>query len=81
MPFPTSNDFWSLIDRIVAMLIEIDNAIATAGLGVAWLRRKDKETGRTPLDLMRAGAMDEVQPLVMAAMLRVSVRKLRRTRK
>lgn len=62
-------------ERIVAELLEIDNAISTAGLGVAWLKREDRQTGRTPLDLMRAGAMDQVRPLITAATLRASVRK------
>jgi hypothetical protein len=61
--------------QIVGTLIQIDNAVATAGLGVAWLKRKGKETDRTPLDLMRAGAMDQVSLLITEAMLRASIRK------
>jgi hypothetical protein len=62
-------------EQIVSTLIEIDNALAAAGINTAWLRKKDGSTGRTPLDLMRAGAMDKVLPLVTAAAFRASIRK------
>jgi hypothetical protein len=67
--------------RIVATLLEIENALAAAGIGTEWLSRKDKGTGRTPLDLLRAGAMDDVLPLITAATLRASVRKPPATRR
>jgi hypothetical protein len=54
-------------------LVEIDNALATAGLDSRWLNRDDGSTGRTPLDLMRAGAMDEVLHSLTQAALRASL--------
>jgi hypothetical protein len=61
-------------ERIVSTLVEIDNALATAGLDCRWLNRNDSSTGRTPLDLMRAGAMDEVLHSLTQAALRASLR-------
>ncbi|WP_428491706.1 hypothetical protein [Rhodopila sp.] len=46
--------------RIVATLAEIDTALAHAGMDPTWLRKRSRGAPRSPLDLMRAGAMDEV---------------------
>jgi hypothetical protein len=68
-------------ERIVSTLVEIDNALTTAGLDASWLNRDDSSTGRTPLDLMRAGAMDEVLHSLTQAAFRASLQPLPRTRK
>jgi hypothetical protein len=44
----------------VSTLFEIDSALAAAGMDQAWLHRPSDQMPRSPLDLMRAGAMDEV---------------------
>jgi hypothetical protein len=61
--------------QTAATLLEIENALAAAGLDKAWLERKDRQTGRTPLDLMRAGAMDQVLRMITAEMLKASVKQ------
>jgi hypothetical protein len=61
--------------RIVANLLEVDSTFATAGLDPSWLHKRSGKRSRSPLDLMRAGAMDEVlQSLTQAALL-ASVQK------
>jgi hypothetical protein len=45
---------------IVSSLLEIDIALAATGLGSEWVRKPMPDTDRTPLDLLRAGAADEV---------------------
>ncbi|MEA2729976.1 MAG: hypothetical protein QOD93_4262 [Acetobacteraceae bacterium] len=62
-------------ERTVSTLPEIDTALSAAGFDGSWLSRKHKRARRTPLDLMRAGTMDEVLPLITATMVRASVRK------
>jgi hypothetical protein len=68
-------------ERIVSTLLEIDSALATAGLGAGWLNRDDSNMGRTPLDLMRAGAMDEVLHSLTQAAPRASLQPTPRSRR
>jgi hypothetical protein len=46
--------------RTVTTMLEIDSALAAAGIDRAWLHRPSGKSRRSPLDLMRAGATDEV---------------------
>ncbi len=68
-------------ERIVSTLVEIDNALGTAGLDATWLHRDDSSTGRTPLDLMRAGAMNDVLHSLTEAALRASLQPPPRSKK
>jgi hypothetical protein len=68
-------------ERIVSTLVQMDNALATVGLDAGWLNRDDGSTGRTPLDLMRAGAMDEVLHSLTQAALRASLQPTPRPRR
>ena len=61
--------------RIVTTLLEVDSALATAGLDPSWLHKRSGKGSRSPLDLMRAGAMDEVQRSLTQAVLLASVQK------
>ena len=61
--------------RVVATLLEVDNALAAAGLDPAWLHKRSGTGSRSPLDLMRAGAMDEVLRSLTQAALLASVQK------
>ena len=61
--------------RIVATLLEVDNALATAGLDPSWLHKRSGTGSRSPLDLMRAGAMDEVLRSLTQVTLLASVQK------
>ena len=59
--------------RTVSSLLEVDSALATAGIDPAWLHERSDQMPRSPLDLMRAGAMDEVRRLLTQAMLQASL--------
>jgi hypothetical protein len=59
--------------RIVASLLEVDSALAAAGIDPVWLQRRSDEMPRSPLDLMRAGAIDEVLRSLTHATLQASV--------
>jgi hypothetical protein len=59
--------------RTVSAMLEVDTALAAAGVDAAWLHRRSDEMPRSPLDLMRAGAMDEVLHLLTQTMLQASV--------
>jgi hypothetical protein len=59
--------------RIVATLLEVDSALATAGIDPVWLQRRSDKMPRTPLDLMRAGAIDEVLRSLTHATLQASI--------
>jgi hypothetical protein len=61
--------------RIVVTLLEVDSALATAGLKPSWLHKPSGERSRSPLDLMRAGAMDEVLRSLTQTALLASVQK------
>ena len=54
-------------------MLEVDSALAAAGIDPAWLHRRPDEIPRSPLDLMRAGAMDEVLCSLTRATLQASV--------
>jgi hypothetical protein len=41
--------------RLVATVLEVDSALATAGIDPVWLQQQSDKMPRTPLDLMRAG--------------------------
>jgi hypothetical protein len=60
---------------IVATLLEVDCALATAGLDPSWLHKQSGKGSRSPLDLIRAGAMDAVLRSLTQAALLASVQK------
>ena len=60
---------------IVATLLEIDSALTTAGLDPPWLHKRSGKRSRSPLDLMRTGAMDEVLRSLTQTALLASVQK------
>jgi hypothetical protein len=63
---------------IVATLLEIDSALTTAGLDPSWLHKRSGKRSRSPLDLMRTGAMDEVlRSLTQTALLASMQKKVR----
>jgi hypothetical protein len=66
--------------RIVSTLLEIDSALTTAGIDRTWLRKRSGKTRRSPLDLMRAGATDEVLRFLGQATLRASMAQTRKAR-
>jgi hypothetical protein len=57
------------------LFLEVDTALATAGLDPSWLHKRSGTGTRSPLDLMRAGAMDEVLRSLTQAALLASVQK------
>jgi hypothetical protein len=59
--------------RTVSALLEVDTALATAGIDTTWLHERSDQMPRSPLDLMRAGAMDEVLRSLTQATLQASV--------
>jgi hypothetical protein len=61
--------------RLVTTLLEVDRALATAGVDPSWLHKRSAMGARSPLDLMRAGAMDEVLRSLTQAALLASVQK------
>jgi hypothetical protein len=46
--------------EVVSSLVEIDIALTAARMDANWLHKPMPDTDRTPLDLLRAGAMEEV---------------------
>jgi hypothetical protein len=38
-------------------MLEVDTALAAAGINAEWLQRRSEQMPRSPLDLMRAGAI------------------------
>jgi hypothetical protein len=60
---------------IVATLLEGDSSLTTAALDPSWLHKRPGKRSRSPLDLMRAGAMDKVLRSLTQAALLVSVQK------
>ena len=46
--------------EVASSLVEIDIALTAARMGAEWLQEPMADTDRTPLDLLRAGAMEEV---------------------
>jgi hypothetical protein len=61
--------------RVVATLLEVDSALTTTGLDPSWLHKRSGKRSRSPLDLMRAGAMDEVLRSLTQTALLASVQK------
>ena len=59
--------------RTVSAMLEVDTALAAAGIDAAWLHKRSDQILRSPLDLMRAGAMDEVLHSLTRTTLRASV--------
>jgi hypothetical protein len=53
-------------------MLEIDSAIAVAGIDPAWLHERSDQMPRSLLDLMRAGALDEVLRSLTQATLQAS---------
>jgi hypothetical protein len=64
--------------EIVSSLVEIDIALTAAGMDAEWLRKPMSDTDRTPLDLLRAGAMEEVLGSLRKLMFEASLRRKRR---
>jgi hypothetical protein len=67
--------------RTVATMLEIDTALATAGIDPAWVHARSDQIPRSPLDLMRAGAMDEVLRSLTQATLQASVARAGRSKR
>jgi hypothetical protein len=65
--------------RILSTMLEIDSALVAAGIDLAWLRRRGGKLRQSPLDLMRAGATDEVLRSLTQATLRAFAAKIRKT--
>jgi hypothetical protein len=59
--------------RTVSAMLEVDTALAAAGIDAAWLHKRSDQILRSPLDLMRAGAMDEVLHALTQTTLQASV--------
>jgi hypothetical protein len=59
--------------RTVSALLEVDSALVAAGIDRAWLHRRSNEMPRSPLDLMRAGATNEVLHSLTRTTLQASV--------
>jgi hypothetical protein len=62
-------------ERTVSTLLEIDHALVAAGMDASWLRKRSRAAPRSPLDLMRAGATDDVLRSLTQAVLRASVQR------
>jgi hypothetical protein len=60
--------------EIVSSLLEIDFALDVTGLTPDWLSEPMPDTDRTPLDLMRAGAVDEFLDLLRKISFEASLR-------
>jgi hypothetical protein len=60
---------------IMATLLEVDSGLTTAGLEPSWLHKRSGKRSRSPLDLMRAGAVDEVLRSLTQTALLASVQK------
>jgi hypothetical protein len=65
----------------VSTMLEIDSALAAAGIDPAWLHRRSDQMPRSPLDLMRSGAMDEVLRSLTQATLQASVARAGRAKR
>jgi hypothetical protein len=59
--------------RTVLAMLEVDTALAAARIDAAWLHRRSDQMPRSPLDLMRAGAMGEVLHALTQTTLQASV--------
>jgi hypothetical protein len=66
---------------IVSTMIEINSALAAAGIDPEWLHRRSGSMPRPPLDLMRAGAMNEVLHSLTHATLQASVARTGRSKR
>ena len=67
--------------RIVSTMLEIDSALAAAGIDPTWLHEPSDQMPRSPLDLMRAGALDEVLRSLTQATLQASVARAGRSKR
>src|ERR1700722_16033430 len=67
--------------RPVSTLLEVDSALATAGIDPAWLHRRSDDMLRSPLDLMRAGATEEVLRSLTWATLQASVAQVGKSKR
>jgi hypothetical protein len=67
--------------RTVSTMLEVDSAIVAAGIDPAWLHSRSDEMPRSPLDLMRAGAMDEVLRSLTRATLQACVARAGRPKR
>jgi hypothetical protein len=57
---------------VVSVLLEIDSALAIAGIGQDWLREAAADQ-RTPVDLLRAGEAEEVLKVLRQRSFALSV--------
>jgi hypothetical protein len=64
--------------RTVSTMLEVDSALAAAGIDPAWLHRRSDEMPRAPVDLMRAGATEEVLRSLTQVALKASVARAAR---
>ena len=67
--------------RNVSTLLEVDGALAAAGIDPAWLNRRSDEMPRSPLALMRAGATNEVLRSLTRVTLQASVAQARKSKR
>ncbi len=65
--------------KIVTTMLEIDSALAAAGIDRAWLRRPTENAPNSPIDLMRAGETDHVLRSLTQATLQASLARQGRT--
>jgi hypothetical protein len=61
--------------EVVSSLVEIDIALTAAGMDAEWLHKPMPDTDRTPLDFLRAGAMQEVLGSMRKMTLESSLRR------
>ena len=64
--------------EVASSLVEIDIALTAARMGAEWLQEPMADTDRTPLDLLRAGAMEEVLGALRKITFEASLRGKRR---
>ena len=64
--------------EIVPSLVEIDIALTAAEMDAEWLRKPMPDTDRAPLDLARAGAMEEVLGSLRKLTFEASLHRKRR---
>src|ERR1700748_2429789 len=61
--------------RIVATLLEIENAMELAGTPATWIKKRARGSTQSPLDRMRGGETQEVLRTLNQAALKASLKK------
>jgi hypothetical protein len=64
--------------EVVSSLVESDIALTAAAMDAEWLHKPMADTDRTPLDLLRAGAREEVLGALRKITFEASLRGKRR---